>query len=988
MTADPFGTAALRAGVLAAWADSPTRFREDANAEEDLRLGGYADTWCVELAQNAADAARAAGVPGRVRITVVNGELRVANTGVPLDAAGVAALAALRASAKRDADSVGRFGVGIAAVLALSDAPRVVTADTGVAFSAAATADAVRELPGPAAELARRDGQLPVLRLVWPTGSDDPPPPAGYVTEVRLPLRPGVDPDALLAAAAADAPDLLLALPDLVEIEVGRGGLQESHFQAVTLQESGFPATGVDPGSEAPVRVVAIGERRWLLVRGAAGGAAGTAVEQRGRHVRSFCWALPLDADGRPEPLGDDVLHAPTVTTERLGLPARLIADVPLDPDRRRVRAGAAMDAVLRAAADAYLDLVLAVAPDDRLALVPPAGFPRSELDARLHALLLDVLRDAPWLPGAGGADVAPRDATVLDLPAPVQPALLADVVPGLLAGPRVLQESHFQATSLHEGGFPATGGGLALWSDLGVPRLGAAALADRLLGVRRPATWWRAVYAALEPAAETVPGLLDELRALPVPLSDGRTVPGPASVLLPLGADAGRLGDLALPGLHIADPDAVHPLLVRLGAALAEPAGLLDHPALRDAVDRSVDDADAGLDPEPLAGAVLDLVAELGPAAASSRDWLSALALTDVDGEPVRADELMLPDAAVAPLLADDAAPAVLAPEWPERVAREVLVAVGVLDGFVVVEADAAHAADLGLDDRWLDETGADLVVAVRDLDLVRDDAWPAALALLAREPATRAALLAPGSYTGWWLARHARLHGRRPGFWRLPSATALGALYDPLPAPTTDDAVLRAVGVRAELTVADARDAADLLARLADADRRPDAALVAAAHGALAAAVVDGRVHPADLDPPERVRALDGSVVDAADAVVLDAPELAAVLPGGEVVVGGGPRALADLLDLPTATEIVDGEVAGTGRSVPWGALPEVVVTCHTLGVPVPDGELWCHDELWVVLHRPVPGRHRVPTWLAGDGRRHADDPVRAVLAELAAH
>ena len=59
---DPFGTAALRTAVLDSWAASPTRFREDANAEEDLRLGGYADAWLVELAQNAADAARAAGV--------------------------------------------------------------------------------------------------------------------------------------------------------------------------------------------------------------------------------------------------------------------------------------------------------------------------------------------------------------------------------------------------------------------------------------------------------------------------------------------------------------------------------------------------------------------------------------------------------------------------------------------------------------------------------------------------------------------------------------------------------------------------------------------------------------------------------------------------------------------------------------------------------------------------------------------------------------
>ena len=254
MTADPFGTAGLRAGVLAAWADSPTRFREDANAEEDLRLGGYADTWCVELAQNAADAARVAGVPGRVRITVdgrIDGhrELRVANTGAPLDAPGVAALAALRASAKRDdAGSVGRFGVGFAAVLALSDAPRIVTAEGGVAFSAASTAEAVRELPGPAAELARRGGQLPVLRLVWPTGADEPPPPAGYATEVRLPLRPAVDPDELLAAAVAAAPDLLLALPDLAEIDVdGRlfsvtgGGVVAARCEIVAVGEQGRP---------------------------------------------------------------------------------------------------------------------------------------------------------------------------------------------------------------------------------------------------------------------------------------------------------------------------------------------------------------------------------------------------------------------------------------------------------------------------------------------------------------------------------------------------------------------------------------------------------------------------------------------------------------------------------------------------------------------------------------------------------------------------
>src|SRR5436309_5506593 len=136
---DPFGTAALRESVLAAWRDSPTRFREDANTEEDLKLGGYRDRLLVELAQNAADAATLAGRRGVLQLSIVDNELRAANTGAPLDRAGVAALASLRASAKRAGQQVGRFGVGFAAVLAVSDSPRVISASGGVAFSAGRT---------------------------------------------------------------------------------------------------------------------------------------------------------------------------------------------------------------------------------------------------------------------------------------------------------------------------------------------------------------------------------------------------------------------------------------------------------------------------------------------------------------------------------------------------------------------------------------------------------------------------------------------------------------------------------------------------------------------------------------------------------------------------------------------------------------------------------------------------------------------------------
>ena len=133
---DPFATAALRGRVIDAWAASPARFREDANAEEDYALGGYRDRVVVELAQNAADAAARAGVPGGLRLALRDGTLTAANTGAPLDAAGVEALSTLRASSKRGSGAVGaadaadapeatvgRFGVGFAAVAKGSCSP-------------------------------------------------------------------------------------------------------------------------------------------------------------------------------------------------------------------------------------------------------------------------------------------------------------------------------------------------------------------------------------------------------------------------------------------------------------------------------------------------------------------------------------------------------------------------------------------------------------------------------------------------------------------------------------------------------------------------------------------------------------------------------------------------------------------------------------------------------------------------------------------------
>ncbi|MEQ3539870.1 hypothetical protein WHI96_13660 [Pseudonocardia tropica] len=872
---------------------------------------------------------------------MVDGELRVANTGAPLDAAGVAALAALRASAKRDAaGATGRFGVGFAAVLAVCTAPRLVTAAGGVAFSAARTAVEVAGLGGAAAAELARDARVPVLRLAWPAPEEEPPPP-GFATEVRLRPAPGTDPHGLLDELARTAGDLLLALPGLESVTAG----------AVTVAR-----TDLGDGR------VRIGDAGYLLVTGEAG-------------VR---WALPLHGD-RPAPYGPDdgeVLHAPTRSAEQLSLPARLVAPFPLDPDRRRIRAGdPGVDVLVDVAAAAYADLVRRVDPVRRTALVPGPGFPRSPLDGRLRDALSATLARTPWLPAAapptgtartdpssdgsartarscGDAGLlAPERAEWLDVPGDGLPELLAEADPAF-------------SRLVASGVVPPAG--------LGVDPVGAAALAERLTGVDAAPGWWRALYAALAPAVDTVPGLAAELGALPVPLVDGRPVPGPASVLLPVGGDP--TGAAVLPELRIAHPDAVHPLLRRLGAADADRDTLLDAPALHAAVERSADDAEAGLDTVPLARAVLALL----DTTAAPDPRFGALALTDDDGRPARADELVLPDAAVRDLLDPDAPVGVLGPEWAD-VPRDALVAAGVLDRFTVVafDPDVLHDAEHYPGD-------GDPPPAVRDLDLVADDRWPAALAVLAGDRDTRAALLT--GYTAWWLSRHVRLDGRLAGTWRLRSATGLTGLYDEVGAlPGVDDAVLAAVGVRDRVVVDGPDEVAELLDRLADPARTVTGEVAAAAYSALAAAVADGRVDLDDVDPPDRVRTVTGSVAPTDRAVVVDAPWVLPALDALPAVPGGpDPAALAELLDVPLASDRVAGTARGTGTPGPWTADPEVVLALAALGETAPPGRLHRHDELVVDLDDG--GTVTVPAWPGRGDDWHAADPLRALVAALA--
>jgi hypothetical protein len=945
---DPFGTAELRRKVLDVWAASPARFREDANAEEDYALGGYRDRVVVELAQNAADAAARGGVAGRLRLTLRGGTLVAANTGEPLDAAGVAALSTLRASSKRGPGqhetAVGRFGVGFAAAVAVSDEPRISSVSGAVAWSRSAARDLAGRIPGVAAELAGRAGHVPVLRLPF---AADGVPPEGFATAVTLPLRDEASAGLIKRLLAETGPALLLALPALATVEIEADGTT----RVLTAVHEGDGVTVTVDGDAG----------RWRTA--ASGGEAGPRLladrpaEERARPSWSVRWAVPVvpggengDVPAGRLPAGvSGVVHGPTPTDEPLGLPALLLASFPLSPDRRHVAKGPLTDFLVDQAAGLYAGLLPGLAPGAGLLDLVPGPVGQGELDAQLRDAILARLQDTAFLPAADrhGPRIPPRGAVILDADLPGLASCLAPVLPGLIGGP-----------ARH----PA-------YLVLDIRRLRLAELADMLASLDRDPAWWRSLYDALA-AAE--PGELGELGALPVPLADGRLVRGPRGLLLP-GPGLEHADRLRLLGLRVVHPGAVQPLLARLGAVEATPRGVLADQAVRAAVEASYDAEDPG----PVADAVLGLVAaaHLRP---GEQPWLADLMLPGADGQWYPAGELLLPGGPLAEVVAADTPFGVVGPEAVERYGAAALQAVGVLASFSLLVAEDVDldAPDLDLDgaEEWAADTCARLpggsvppmateVLAVRDLELVDPACWPRALDLLAA-PSLRAALVDPTrvlladgrhadvpSYTAWWLRGHPVLGGRRPSDVRVADADPLLAgLYDEAVLPA-DLAVARALGVRTSLAdlLAEPGGADELLDRLADAGRPVTRAQLRSLWAALAAV--------AQATPPDRVRAVFGDevvVADAADALVLDAADLWPLVAAQPLVLAPYDRALrlADLLDMPLVSEEVTGLVESSPASRPVPAIVHAVL-------PGAATTYYAHDRL-IVDGVPVPWRY----------------------------
>ena len=941
---DPFDTAGLRAAVLGAWRSSPTRFREDANVEDDYARGAYRDRLVVELAQNASDAARAAGVAGRLFLRVDDDSLTAANVGAPLDRAGVESLAAMRASSKAEGD-VGRFGVGFAAVLMVSDAPQVRSRDGGVRFDRSQTEEQLRRDPELAGYLELRPP--PLLRLPFPAGER---PPEGYETAVVLPWRDAAA--RTLGVTAVDRVDemLLLALPDLDEVIVEIADEHGAHRRRWQIDRASVPWSVRHDDRTSWWRAAAISGGIGEVEAGS------LPHEEALRRRWSASVLVPVNHDGVPVPLPSSVapvVHAPTPTDEPWQLPVVAIGDFALDASRRRVAEGQRTDAVVDGLATAYVTAVDAIAREHgpaALTLVPGTQLAGS-IDHRVRELVRHRLAGMHWVPRViDGSLQQPVEVVALEPSDPVLVHVLGEHL-GDLADPDWVGDA---------------------LRRLGMPTRPVSDVWDLLANLTLTPRQWHAVY----DAAESIDPRM--LEGLPVPLADGRVMRNARATVLAAGQEV----ELALLGLDVVASEAEHPLLERLGAQPLDVRRALDHDLVHrvaDAVDR--DPAEA----RRMVGAAATLVADAG-VRPGELVALAGLPVPTRGGGWAPAATVVLPGSAVDAV----AGPAVprLDDELTSSAASAVWAALGVVAGIVPVtlveqpldpalwDQIFADGGDwcLAVADRAGVSDPAELfvpeVVIPRGLDLVDSASLDQLMALL-DDPDVRRALVSPtlvltgggGRATvpspgAWWLSESPILDGRYPIEVRVAGDERLAPFFpDVIATPdTVDVALLEAIGVHTTverwLAAPDGPD--ELLDALADESVEVRPSLLAELYRQLAA------LHENRLpERPERVRAMVGSgtaVVDAGAVVVAVAPHHAHVLRTPFVP---GSEPLADLLGVDISDDAscdASGLSGGVDQPVP-----------AVVGVGDAPGTYREHDELTV-------GGVAVDWWVTDAGGVHA--------------
>ncbi|RPK44341.1 DEAD/DEAH box helicase [Streptomyces sp. ADI93-02] len=182
------------ARVLETYRVDPGLILEHANGERRITQGGYGDRQLFELVQNAADEiAHAPG--GKVQVVLTNTHLYCANEGREVTPDGAETILRMSVSKKRGGQ-IGRFGVGVKSVLAVTDAPQFFSTSGAFGFDRTWSYEEIRKAGG---NTVGEAFQAPVLRMARPLDVAKERAADTVLDElldwattvVRLPLLPG-----------------------------------------------------------------------------------------------------------------------------------------------------------------------------------------------------------------------------------------------------------------------------------------------------------------------------------------------------------------------------------------------------------------------------------------------------------------------------------------------------------------------------------------------------------------------------------------------------------------------------------------------------------------------------------------------------------------------------------------------------------------------------------------------------------------------------
>lgn len=379
---------------LATYREDARRVEQDAAIESGTAEGGYGRKQLYELIQNGADALL--GGTGRIHVMLSKSCLYVANQGKAISLEGVNAIMATHLGVKRG-DEIGRFGLGLKSIVAISDRPQFISRTGSFEFDRQSAERAIARVVPDAPKFPMLRTAAPVDALALALEDEILRDLMSWAsTVVRVPLKAGYDD---LSEDVRNFPaEFLLFSPHAAELRL------VDLFAGV---DRTITVAGSAPGEVLLNDGIASKPARWYVAsrqHNPSSAALSDAGERAHREAIKVWWAVPVD---QRSALGSMWAFFPT--EDRTTLSGIVNAPWKTGDDRRNLLGGAfnaeIVTEVLPALiSSAWRHLLDPQDPASILDLLPARGKEsRSWADDRLNEPVFRFLRNTPALPDTSG---------------------------------------------------------------------------------------------------------------------------------------------------------------------------------------------------------------------------------------------------------------------------------------------------------------------------------------------------------------------------------------------------------------------------------------------------------------------------------------------------------------------------------------------------------------------------------------------------------